>query len=181
LPCCLPQPLGLLGASTRQLSRLLLTPFKKVRGELVTSKPPWRSRTSAKHCSFTTSGIGSRASRYEEGLAWGAFHSGANFRYPLVDAKRRSRECSAFFYARRPIHEGRSHLRVAVGSGVPSDIDRWNVESQKHEYRVCSPAVSSVGLHWLSRREGGVGHLSEGCVSFPASSVELRSGSSGSR
>ena len=53
------------------MSRLLLTPFKKVRGGLVTSEAPWRSRTFVKHCSFTTSGIGSRASRYEEGLARG--------------------------------------------------------------------------------------------------------------
>ena len=80
------------GASTRQMSRLLLTPFKKVRGGLVTSEPPWRTRTFVKRCHFTTSAIGSRASRYEEGLARGAFHSGANFRYPLVDMKRRARE-----------------------------------------------------------------------------------------
>ena len=31
----------------------------------------------------------------------GAFQSGANYRYPLVDTKRRARECPAFFHARR--------------------------------------------------------------------------------
>ena len=60
------------------------------------------TRNFAKRCRFTTSEIGSRASRYEESLARGAFQSGANFRYPLVDTKRRARECPAFF--RIPIH-----------------------------------------------------------------------------
>ena len=49
-----------------------------------------------------TSGIGSRASRYEERLAPGALYSGANFRYPLVDTKRRAREFPALF--RIPAH-----------------------------------------------------------------------------
>ena len=49
------------------MSRLLLTPFKKVRGGLVTSEAPWRSRIFVKRCQLR-----SRASRYEEGLARGA-------------------------------------------------------------------------------------------------------------
>ena len=53
------------------MSRLLLTPLKKVRGELVTSEPPWRSQDFVKRYCFTTSGIGPRASRYEERLARG--------------------------------------------------------------------------------------------------------------
>jgi hypothetical protein len=53
------------------MSRPLLTNTKKVRGELVTSEPPWRTRTFVKRCCFTTSGIGSRASRYEERLERG--------------------------------------------------------------------------------------------------------------
>ena len=47
-------------------SRLLLIPFTKVRGELVTSEPLWRTRNFLKYCRFKTSAIRSRASRYEE-------------------------------------------------------------------------------------------------------------------
>ena len=49
-----------------------VNPFQKVRGELVSYEAPWRSRTFTKRCRFTTSEIGSRASRYEESLERGA-------------------------------------------------------------------------------------------------------------
>ena len=73
----------------------------------------------------TIYGFQKREDCYEEGSFRGAFHSGANFRYPLVDMKRRARECSAFFYARRPIRGNSKGLWRFVGVATPRHSTLW--------------------------------------------------------
>jgi hypothetical protein len=115
------------------MSRLLLTPFKKVRGELVTSEPPWRTRTFVTSFVFTTSGIGSRASRYEERLARGARFFSAERNHRPVNARRRE-------IGRRALCVYGPFLQVFAGLAcLPF---RFFVQSEI--------AYNTDGRHWIS-------------------------------
>ncbi len=82
-----------------------------------------KDSNSVKHYCLTTSEIGVRAHCYEEGSVRGAFQSGANFRDPLVDTRRRARERPAFFRARS---QSRWYHRVC---DEPSSSDVFRPDS----------------------------------------------------
>ena len=53
----------------------------------MTSEPPWKTRTSAECCCFTTSGMALLASRYEEGLARGGAAQFASWPGPRQNSR----------------------------------------------------------------------------------------------
>ena len=113
----------------------------------------------------TIYGFQKREDCYEEGSFRGAFHSGANFRYPLVDMKRRARECSAFFYARRPIRGNSKGLWRFVGVATPRHSTLWfetkhRVPCRNATFRHGTPFQTHqnsltlwfTGVRWLTGR-----------------------------